>query len=164
MRYLTILALLAIATTCPGQTSPATGDANTLTPEQQRQQFRCEQTRQQIQEQLKRKVDSASDRDNLASLQKIEKISCVPPLVPPPSSAAAQPAKYPIQSMRENHQGVATVLVELAADGSVTNDSVYQSSGYRELDRSALDAVRRWHFDTNLGTSLRVPVSFNLAN
>jgi TonB family protein len=56
---------------------------------------------------------------------------------------------------------VVIVRVDLAADGSVTSDSVYQSSGFQELDRSAVDTVRSWHFDTKLGLSLRVPVNFN---
>ncbi|OOG49102.1 energy transducer TonB [Rhodanobacter sp. C01] len=168
MRYLKILALLAISTTCFGQTPPA---ANTtasnvarMTPEQQRQQFRCEQTREQIKELLNRKVTGPSDSDNLASLRKNERIACVPPLVSLPPSAATSPAKYPLQAVRQNHQGVVIVRVELAADGSVTDASVYQSSSFQELDRSALAAVRNWHFDTSLGTSLRVPVRFSLAN
>ncbi|WP_449428230.1 energy transducer TonB [Rhodanobacter umsongensis] len=168
MQYLKILALLAISTACFGQTPPASSstasDAARMTPEQQRQQFRCEQTREQIKEQLSRKVMGPSDRDNLASLRKSERIDCIPPLVQPPPSAAALPAKYPLQAMRQNHQGVVIVRVELAADGSVTDDSVDQSSGFLELDRSALAAVRGWHFDTSLGTSLRVPVRFSLAN
>lgn len=167
MRYLKILALLAISTTCFGQTPPASsptvGDDARMTPEQQRQQFRCEQTRAQIQRQLDSKATGPSDLDNLKSLRKSERINCVPPLVSPPPSAATLPAKYPAQAMRQNHQGVVIVHVELAADGSVTEDSVYQSSGFQELDRSALAAVRSWHFDTGLGTSLRVPVRFSLA-
>jgi TonB family protein len=161
MRYLTTFVLLAISTTCFGQTASTGSDSAKMTPEQQRQQFRCEQTREQIQEQLNRKVASPSDRDNLASLRKNERIDCVPPLVSPPPSAASLPAKYPAQAVRQHHQGVVIVRVDLAADGSVTSDSVYQSSGFQELDRSAVDAVRSWHFDTKLGLSLRVPVNFN---
>ncbi|HEY1589925.1 MAG TPA: energy transducer TonB [Rhodanobacter sp.] len=168
MRHLKILALLAISTACFGQTPQAgnttASDAARMTPEQQRQQFRCEQTREQIKGQLNRKVMGPSDRENLASLRKNERIDCVPPLVSPPPSAASLPAKYPVQAVRQNHQGVVIVRVELAADGSVTDDSVYQSSGFQELDRSALATVRSWHFDTSLGTSLRVPVRFSLAN
>lgn len=161
MRYLTTFVLLAISTTCFGQTASTGSDSAKMTPEQQRQQFRCEQTREQIQEQLNRKVASPSDRDNLASLRKNERIDCVPPLVSPPPSAASLPAKYPAQAVRQHHQGMVIVRVDLAADGSVTSDSVYQSSGFQELDRSAVDAVRSWHFDTKLGLSLRVPVNFN---
>lgn len=176
MRRLTLLALLAVSTTCLGQGSPAgyiqdgntspagSNDTTKMTPEQQRQQFRCEQTREQIQEQLKRKVTEPSDEANLKSLRESERITCIPPLVSPPPSAATQPAKYPPKAVREHHQGVVIVRVELAADGSVTDDSVSQSSGFSELDRSALEAVRGWHFDPHLGLSQRVPVHFNLAN
>ena len=67
-----------------------------------------------------------------------------------------------MQAMRARHQGVVIVLVELAADGAVTSDSVYQSSGFRELDQAALEAVRKWHFDVAVGRSIRVPVNFSL--
>jgi TonB family protein len=167
MRYLKILALLAISTTCFGQapstSGPAAGDIAKMTPEQ-RQQFRCEQTREQIRRQLDSKVTGQAASDNLVSLRKSERIDCVPPLVSPPASAAAMPAKYPAQALRQNHQGVVIVRVELAADGSVTDDSLYQSSGFGDLDRSALEAVRHWHFDTAQGLSLRVPVRFGLPN
>lgn len=179
MRHLKILALLAISTTCLGQgtpaghakdggtpstESPSASDIARMTPEQQRQEFRCEQTREQIQRQLNSKVTGPADKANLASLRKSEGIDCIPPLVSPPPSAAALPAKYPVQAMRQHHQGVVIVRVELAADGSVTSESIYQSSGFQELDRSALDTVHGWHFDTKLGLSLRVPVNFSLAH
>jgi TonB family protein len=177
MRRLTLLALLAIPAICLGQGSPAgyaqdssaspagsaaATDAVKMTPEQQRQQFRCEQTREQIRQQLGSKVKDPSAEANLKSLRESERISCVPPLVPPPPTAAATPARYPAQAMRQHHQGVAIVRVELAADGSVASDSIYQSSGFLDLDRSAMEAVRGWHFDTQLGLSLRVPVRFSL--
>ena len=175
MRRLALLALLAVSAVCLGQgaaaqdgkapqaASSTATDIMKMSPQQQ-QQFRCEQTKEQIQQQLSNKVKSPSDEANLKSLRESERISCAPPLVSPPASAAAMPAKYPAQAMRQHHQGVVIVQVELAADGSVTGDSVYQSSGFLDLDRSAMEAVRGWHFDTRLGLSLRVPVRFNLAN
>lgn len=175
MRTLTILTLLAISTVCFGQDSPAgnassaeipvVSDIAKMTPEQL-EQFRCEQTRAQIRDQLNRMETqpSASDRDSLASLRRNESVSCVPPLVSPPESAATLPATYPAQAMRQRHQGVVIVRVELAEDGSVKDNSIYKSSGFRELDRSALDAVRSWHFDTQKNSSVRVPVSFSLAH
>lgn len=175
MRLPNFLILLALSTSCLGQAlaatdagaaasaTPAPTDFARMTPEQA-QQFRCEQTREQIQEQLKRKGSGPSDLENLASLRKNEAISCVPPLVSPPPMAASMPAEYPAMSVRQHHQGVAIVRVELAADGSVTRDSIYKTSGYLELDHSALKAVQRWHFDASAGRSQRVPVRFSLAN
>jgi TonB family protein len=177
MRYLTGLALGLVSAVCLGQpavpgsaqddgsapvAAATRNDVARMTSEQQ-QQFRCEQTREQIRGQLERGVTLPSDRDNLVSLRKNEKISCVPPLVSPPPSALTAPAQYPAQAMRQGHQGVVIVRVELAPDGAVTGSSVYRSSGFRELDNVALATVRHWHFDTQKGLSVRVPVSFSLA-
>ena len=129
---------------------------------EQDQQFRCAQTREQIQEQIKRGVTSDSDRENLKSLQRNEQISCIPPLVALPPSAAAKPAVYPREALRQRSQGVVIVRVELAADGSVKSDSVYTSSGSLILDHAAVSAVRHWRFDTGSGLTVRVPVKFSL--
>lgn len=175
-RHLTILILLVISTTCFGHgsangqspdgsaasaTGTVAGDISKMTPEQQAQ-FRCEQTREQIQRQLDSKDNSPSAEANLQSLRNNERTSCVPPLVEQPASAASLQPRYPMQAMRARHQGVVIVLVELAADGAVTSDSVYQSSGFRELDQAALEAVHKWHFDAAVGRSVRVPVNFSL--
>lgn len=173
-RYLTLLALFVASTAAargmPGA-SPFVGDAGSegamagnsgQTTTEQREQFRCEQTREQIQELLGHKDLQPSDRDSLASLRSAEKVSCLPPLVSPPPSAASHPAQYPMRAMRQQHQGVVIVTADIAADGSVSHDSVYRSSGFSELDRAALDAVHGWHFDASKGTSVRVPVNFSL--
>lgn len=167
--YLTMLALLAASTGASAMGTPGgwagagyaaqTGGA---TADEQREQFRCEQTRSQIQDVMKHKPLTQADQESLRSLHRMEATTCIPPLVQPPPSAAAHPAAYSMQSMRDRHQGVVIVRAEIAADGSVAKDSLYHSSGYSELDRSALEAVKAWHFDDQKGSSVRVPVTFSM--
>ncbi|MEZ5504459.1 MAG: energy transducer TonB [Gammaproteobacteria bacterium] len=71
------------------------------------------------------------------------------PVVPPRVDASAlnnpKPA-YPSMSRRRGEEG--TVMLELLVlkDGSVGDIRVKESSGYPRLDRSALEAVRRWRY------------------
>jgi TonB family protein len=57
--------------------------------------------------------------------------------------------------------------VAIASDGSIVDVRIEKSSGHRELDESALDAVRRWQFTpgsrhgTPVGSVVRIPVNFN---
>ena len=76
--------------------------------------------------------------------------------------------KYPPQAMRQRHEGTVTLLVLVGVDGSVKDVKVETSSGYRELDRAAMDAVRRWRFNAEVKNGqkvegyARVPVNFSL--
>ncbi len=57
--------------------------------------------------------------------------------------------------------------VTIASNGSIVDVHIEKSSGHRELDESALDAVRQWQFTpgsrqgTPVGGVVRVPVNFN---
>lgn len=71
------------------------------------------------------------------------------PVTPPRIDASRlnNPAPaYPSISRRRGEEG--TVLLELLvlADGRVTDVKIKESSGYPRLDRSALDAVKRWRY------------------
>ena len=71
------------------------------------------------------------------------------PVTPPRIDASRlhNPAPaYPSISRRRGEEG--TVLLELLvlADGSVTEVEIKESSGYPRLDKSALDAVKRWRY------------------
>ena len=76
--------------------------------------------------------------------------------------------RYPPQAMRQRHEGTVTLLVLVGVDGSVKDVKVEKSSGYRELDRAAMDAVRRWRFNPEKKNGkvvegyARVPVNFSL--
>ena len=76
--------------------------------------------------------------------------------------------EYPIQAARQNHQGVVILDITINASGQVVSIRVEKSSGYRELDRAAEEAARKWLFNpgrTNgkaTGGVVRVPVNFTL--
>lgn len=59
------------------------------------------------------------------------------------------------------------VRADVGADGAPASVSVVETSGNRELDRAALEAVRRWRFQPATangqpaGGSVVVPIEFN---
>ena len=60
------------------------------------------------------------------------------------------------------------VRVNVDANGMATNPEVVNRSGSRELDRAAMDAVRKWQFKPALkdgkaiASTVDVPVEFKL--
>lgn len=56
------------------------------------------------------------------------------------------PPRYPAQAERRGLTGTVRVRAEVGTDGVPTSVAVVEGSGTRELDRAALDAVRRWRF------------------
>jgi protein TonB len=102
-----------------------------------------------------------------------------PPPAPPAPAAQADfaasvdisgmqlnPPKYPPAEMQDCVGGTVMLLVEIDANGSVLNVSVEKTSRNRNLDRSAMEAARRWRFNPGLrsgqkvGGQVRVPVQF----
>lgn len=78
------------------------------------------------------------------------------------------PPRYPPQAIRQRHEGTVILLVLVATDGTPKQVKVEQSSGYRELDRAAIQAAERWRFNPGNRNGIpyegwaRVPVSFTL--
>ncbi len=101
-----------------------------------------------------------------------------PPAPPPPPADISasvdisyknrHPPQYPIQAARQGHQGQVILDVSINAAGDVVNVTVEQSSGYRELDRAAVEAARKWKFNPAIkngkpaGGIVRIPVNFSL--
>lgn len=55
--------------------------------------------------------------------------------------------EYPQLARRWGHEGVAVVRITVGEDGAVLDVDLLRSTGYRELDEAALEAVRRrWKF------------------
>ena len=60
------------------------------------------------------------------------------------------------------------LVVDVDANGNVTNVSVEKSSRNRDLDRAAVDAARKWRFNAEVVNGVptagrvRVPVDFVL--
>ena len=79
---------------------------------------------------------------------------------------APQPPEYPQTALRGGVQGTVLVRVDVAADGRPTRVDIARSSGSRELDRAAQQAVEGWRFEPALDRGrpvpsvLEVPVEF----
>lgn len=97
-------------------------------------------------------------------------VSAAPPAIadsaaPVPISRPAP--RYPPEALRRNVGGSVRVLATVAPDGSVERMELAQGSGNRELDRAAMEAVRRWRFQpaTRDGqpvtATVIVPLEFN---
>jgi len=76
------------------------------------------------------------------------------------------PPKYPPAALRECVGGEVILIIDVDANGGVTNVSVEKSSRNRDLDRSAMDAARKWRFNPSVRNGakaagrVRVPVNF----
>ena len=65
---------------------------------------------------------------------------------PKPIPGKSPAPRYPSQALRRGESGTVTVRVDIGADGVPNQVDVANSSGSRQLDRAAMDAVRRWRF------------------
>ena len=54
--------------------------------------------------------------------------------------------RYPVRALQRRESGTVRVQVQVGVDGSPLEVSVLESSQSRDLDRAALEAVRRWRF------------------
>ncbi|AAO27917.1 TonB family protein [Xylella fastidiosa subsp. fastidiosa] len=84
------------------------------------------------------------------------------------SSKKMNPPKYPPTALRAGIQGEVVLIIDVDADGNVTNVSVEKSSRNRDLDRAAIDAASKWKFNPSVingkksAGRVRVPVNFSL--
>ncbi|UHQ18859.1 energy transducer TonB [Lysobacter sp. KIS68-7] len=97
------------------------------------------------------------------------------PAVPAPTLVSSAPTplsspapRYPDRSMRRRETGTVRLQVEVGVDGEPTSVTIASSSNSRDLDRAAMDAVRKWRFRPALregqpvvGTII-VPIEFKL--
>ena len=65
--------------------------------------------------------------------------------IPQPLASNPMP-KYPVAALRRNEGGTVLLRVSVGSDGSPTDIDVAQRSGSRDLDRAAINAVRKWEF------------------
>lgn len=78
--------------------------------------------------------------------------------------------RYPAAALRTGQAGTVMVAATIDANGVPVDVSIDDRSGSRELDRSAMQAVRQWRFQPALRNgkpvqaSVRVPVEFALQN
>jgi TonB family protein len=77
--------------------------------------------------------------------------------------------RYPTAAMRKQETGTVTVRVQVDAQGNPTGVALIGRSGSRELDRAAMEAVRRWKFQPAQRNgaaapgSVDIPFEFNLS-
>ena len=64
----------------------------------------------------------------------------------PDKRARNRPPVYPEESARRGEHGAVLVMIHVSPDGSIDGVEIIRSSGYRLLDRSAVDAVQTWRF------------------
>jgi TonB family protein len=89
------------------------------------------------------------------------------PVTPPRRVYSPNPA-YPGIAKRNNWEGLVILRVLVKTDGTIGEITVFQSSGYEVLDRSALQAVKKWRYQPALrrGTIvecyMRIPVRYQL--
>jgi protein TonB len=80
------------------------------------------------------------------------------------------PPVYPTRALRDGTEGTALVLVHLGPDGVPTSTAIAQSSGSRDLDRAAMQAVRRWRFEPAIAdghpvvADVVIPIDFRLSD
>lgn len=78
------------------------------------------------------------------------------------------PPPYPGMARKRGQQGTVILQVLVNREGGVDDLQVEESSGFGLLDRAAVKAVRKWHFepgrrgDTKVTMRVRVPVKFTL--
>lgn len=97
------------------------------------------------------------------------------PEAAPPAVADATPVpisspapRYPRAALRRRQTGTVQVRVDVGPDGVPTSTSIVASSNSRDLDRAAVEAVRRWRFRPAqsdghpVAGSVVVPISFTL--
>ncbi|MEO6226395.1 MAG: TonB family protein [Thermomonas sp.] len=63
-----------------------------------------------------------------------------------PVAVSQPPPSYPREALRRGIGGTVRVQVTVSPDGSVERMELATSSGDRNLDRAAMEAVRRWRF------------------
>lgn len=99
-----------------------------------------------------------------------EAISAVPAIAANASLAyetVIEPT-YPVESRRRGEQGTVLLRVRVGRDGLPIEIDVERSSGYRQLDRAAREAVLRWRFrpvqinGVNVEARGLVPIRFDV--
>lgn len=77
---------------------------------------------------------------------------------------------YPVESLRKGEAGSVTIRVRIDASGEPVDAKIEQSSGFRNLDRAARQAVMRWTYAPKIAngaaveTEILVPVDFKIGN
>lgn len=86
--------------------------------------------------------------------------------VKPPRAIHSPPPKYPEKARKEHRQGTVVIKMAVGADGRPRDISVDRSLG-PDLDKAAIDAVKKWKFAPGtkdgepVGVWIKAEISFN---
>jgi TonB family protein len=76
--------------------------------------------------------------------------------------------RYPESARRQGIEGVSLLRFEVQANGAVGEILVERSAGYQDLDRAAIEAVKKWRFEParrgnqSIAVWVTLPVRFAL--
>lgn len=73
------------------------------------------------------------------------------------SAISTSPPVYPVDVLKQGVTGTVVLIVDVAADGSVSATKIDRSAGDARLDAAALDAVKQWKFEPAMKDGKRVP-------
>jgi protein TonB len=81
------------------------------------------------------------------------------------ASPGGQPKPdYPLDSRMNNQEGTVTIRFRTDQTGKIVSVSIWNSSGYRALDRSALEAIsKKWRWP-DADAFIEVPITFKLTD
>ncbi|KAF1708200.1 energy transducer TonB [Pseudoxanthomonas sacheonensis] len=85
---------------------------------------------------------------------------------PVPLSGQTPSPRYPSDALRRGESGTVLVRVEVDVNGAPAGVALAQRSGSRDLDRAAMEAVRKWRFmpaqrdGQAIASSLVIPIDF----
>jgi protein TonB len=85
-----------------------------------------------------------------------------------PSGGYQVKPRYPDSARRQGIEGTVSLKVRVTERGAVEEVQVEQSAGYPDLDRAAVEAVRRWGFsparqgNQPMAVWVLIPVTFRL--
>lgn len=167
-----------------GVTGPSALDLQRMNP-LQLQQYLCSNKRLQIQEQLDMQAAGSTGVYNMESLradearlcsaaamdlarQKTEAVLGAPARhdaevasLQPGQCTAVKPL-YPPAAIRMKHEGVSVVRGTLGQGGTMESVEVLTSSGFPDIDKAALHAVRSVNCNAPAGAQVTLPVTFSL--
>lgn len=108
-----------------------------------------------------------SDRKQPATIEEPANTTTLPGDRAATPIARLQP-EYPREAFRDREEGTVLLLAHVGSNGTTTSVEVTQSSGSRDLDRAATEAVSKWRFEPALEngqaveSAVQVPITFEL--
>ena len=85
-----------------------------------------------------------------------------------PSGGYQVKPRYPESARRQGVEGTVLLKVRVTEQGRVEAVQLERSTGHQDLDQSAIEAVRRWHFEPArrgnqaMAVWALIPVTFKL--